>query len=76
MRIPCSCSKIGKLTLARLLVAHDTLLSPYAKKMVHSEEVIKLYSDLMKLDPPHFQYYKDEYNLVLLQQVSVLCYLY
>lgn len=63
------CSKIGKLTLARLLIAHDTMLSPIANKMVHSEEVIELYSDLMKLDSPHSQYYKDERSSVLLQQV-------
>ncbi|GMY06954.1 geranylgeranyl transferase type-2 subunit alpha 1 [Fagus crenata] len=62
--------KIGKLTLARLLMAHDTMLSPFANKMVHSEEVIELYSDLMKLDSPHSQYYKDECSLVLLQQIT------
>ena len=45
------------------------MLSPIANKMVHSEEVIELYSDLMKLDSPHSQYYKDERSLVLLQQV-------
>nr|POF26451.1 geranylgeranyl transferase type-2 subunit alpha 1 [Quercus suber] len=62
--------KIGKLTLARLLIAHDMMLSPIANKMVHSEEVIQLYSDLMKLDSPHSQYYKDERSLVLLQQIT------
>ncbi|KAG6644461.1 hypothetical protein I3843_08G056900 [Carya illinoinensis] len=62
--------KIGKLTLARLLKAHDTLLSPCANKMVYSEEVIKLYSDLRVLDPPHSQFYKDEHSLTLLQQIT------
>lgn len=61
------CSKIGKLTLARLLTARDALMSP--DQYVHSEEVLKLYSDLMKLDPTHSRYYKDEYSLILLQQV-------
>ncbi|KAM3682508.1 hypothetical protein ACJW30_12G077700 [Castanea mollissima] len=62
--------KIGKLTLARLLIAHDMMMSPIANKMVHSEEVIELYSDLMMLDSPHSQYYKDECSLVLLQQIT------
>ncbi|KAL4595443.1 hypothetical protein ACB092_12G091600 [Castanea dentata] len=62
--------KIGKLTLARLLIAHDMMMSPIANKVVHSEEVIELYSDLMMLDSPHSQYYKDERSLVLLQQIT------
>ncbi|KAB1203928.1 Geranylgeranyl transferase type-2 subunit alpha [Morella rubra] len=62
--------KIGKLTLARLLMARDILLSPCANKTVHSEEVIKLYDDLTNSDPPHSQYYKDERSLVLLQQIT------
>ncbi|KAJ8747985.1 hypothetical protein K2173_013123 [Erythroxylum novogranatense] len=60
--------KIGKLTLARLLTAYDALTSSY--KLAHSEEVLKIYSDLMKLDPSHSQYYKDEYSLALLRQVT------
>ncbi|TXG52661.1 hypothetical protein EZV62_021830 [Acer yangbiense] len=60
--------KIGKLTLARLLMAHDTMISPSNK--THFKEVLELYSDLMKLDPSHVQYYKDEHSLVLLQQVT------
>ncbi|XP_030454500.2 geranylgeranyl transferase type-2 subunit alpha 1 isoform X1 [Syzygium oleosum] len=62
-------SKIGKITLARLLMAHDAMSSPYATKTVHAEEVLGLYSELMKLDPSHSQYYKDERSLVLLQQL-------
>ncbi|KAL4566092.1 hypothetical protein LXL04_030202 [Taraxacum kok-saghyz] len=54
--------KIGKRTLARLLMAHDA--------MTHVDEVLQLYSELMKLDPPHYQYYKDEHSLVLLKQVT------
>ncbi|KAJ8773334.1 hypothetical protein K2173_028511 [Erythroxylum novogranatense] len=66
--LSCFCSKIGKLTLARLLTAYDALTSSY--KLAHSEEVLKIYSDLMKLDPSHSQYYKDEYSLALLRQVT------
>ncbi|THG23498.1 hypothetical protein TEA_016114 [Camellia sinensis var. sinensis] len=65
--------KIGKLMLARLLTAHDAMMSydktPETCKMVHSEEVKELYSDLMTLDTPHSQYYKDEYSLVVLKQL-------
>lgn len=67
------CSKIGKLTLARLLTAHDAMTSrnsPNASSVVHSKEVVGLYQDLMKMDPVHSQYYKDEYSSVLLKQVS------
>ncbi|KAJ6719247.1 hypothetical protein OIU79_006995 [Salix purpurea] len=46
-------SKIGKLTLARLLTARDAMVS--SDKSVHSEEVLRLYSELMKLDPPDFR---------------------
>ncbi|XP_016732155.1 geranylgeranyl transferase type-2 subunit alpha 1 isoform X2 [Gossypium hirsutum] len=60
--------KIGKLTLARLLKAYDAMSYPFANKLVHSEEVLELYSDLMKLDPTHYQFYKDEHSIVLLQK--------
>ncbi|KAL9446951.1 hypothetical protein AB3S75_014590 [Citrus x aurantiifolia] len=62
--------KIGKLTLARLLMAHDAMTYPPANKISHSEEVLELYNDLMRLDPTHVQYYKDQHSLVLLQQVT------
>ncbi|XP_061345744.1 geranylgeranyl transferase type-2 subunit alpha 1 [Gastrolobium bilobum] len=62
--------KIGKLTLARLLSALDSLSFPRAKKLVHTEEVLQLYDDLMKLDPTHSLYYKDERSLVLLHQIT------
>ncbi|KAH7545615.1 hypothetical protein FEM48_Zijuj01G0112200 [Ziziphus jujuba var. spinosa] len=61
--------KIGKLTLARLLKAHDAILSQSPQKMVHSEEILRLYGDLIELDPGHSWYYKDEWSLVCLQQV-------
>ncbi|CAL1410844.1 unnamed protein product [Linum trigynum] len=60
--------KIGMLTVARLLTAYD-LLRPLDKP-VHCEEVLELYSELMKLDPTHYRYYKDNHSLVLLQQVT------
>ncbi|KAK4747508.1 hypothetical protein SAY87_014094 [Trapa incisa] len=61
--------KIGKLTLARLLIARDGMISPLRNKMAHSEEVLDLYRDLIKLDPPHSKFYKDQSSLVLLQQL-------
>ncbi|THF96370.1 hypothetical protein TEA_011997 [Camellia sinensis var. sinensis] len=72
--------KTGKLMRVRLLTAHDALMS-HAKtaetcKMVHTEEVKELCSDLMTLDPPHSQYYKDEYSLVVLKQVDISSLLY
>lgn len=69
----CVCSKIGKLTLARLLTALDTIMSHSSSlnsyKMVHTEEILALYSDLMKMDPPHSEYYKEEHSLAVLRQV-------
>ncbi|KAA3476620.1 geranylgeranyl transferase type-2 subunit alpha 1-like [Gossypium australe] len=62
--------KIGKLTLARLLKAYDAMSHPFTNQLVHSEEVLELYSDLMKLDPTHYQFYKDEHSIVLLQKVT------
>lgn len=64
-------SKIGKLTLARLLMAHDAIMPDMASDShkFNSEEVLQLYRDLMELDPMHSQYYKEAQSLVLLQQV-------
>ncbi|OVA01846.1 Leucine-rich repeat [Macleaya cordata] len=64
--------KIGKLTLARLLMAHDAMMSyntSFAYKKVNTEEVLELFSDLMKLDPSHSRYYKDEHSLILIEKV-------
>lgn len=61
--------KIGKLILARLLMAHAAT-SPHANKIVQLEEVLDLYQDLMKLDPSHFHYYEDEHSLVLLKKLT------
>lgn len=60
--------KIGKLTVARLLTAHDVLVS--FGKLVNSEEILSLYGDLMKLDPTHSRYYKDKHSMVLLKQLT------
>ncbi|KAJ1424752.1 Protein prenyltransferase, alpha subunit [Sesbania bispinosa] len=62
--------KIGKLTLARLLTALDLLSSQHDKRNFKTEEVLQLYSDLMKLDPTHSLYYKDERSLILLKQIT------
>lgn len=66
--------KIGKLTLARLLTALDTMMSYNGSsdsyQMPHAEEILGLYSDLMKLDLPHSQYYKEEHSLAFLRQVT------
>ncbi|EHA8586515.1 geranylgeranyl transferase type-2 subunit alpha 1 [Cocos nucifera] len=67
--------KFVNLTLARLLVAHDAMVSHGAflmKKRIHSEEVLKLYEELIKLDPSHKRYYEDERSLVLMSQLSGL----
>ncbi|PWA57240.1 Leucine-rich repeat-containing protein [Artemisia annua] len=63
-------SKIVKLTLARLLMACDAVKSSGSPKLANVEEVLQLYTELMKLDPPHNECYKDEYSLVLLKQVT------
>ncbi|XP_021776371.1 geranylgeranyl transferase type-2 subunit alpha 1-like [Chenopodium quinoa] len=66
--------KIGKLTLARLLTALDKIVSESStlnsSQMVHTEEVMALYCDLMKMDPPHSKYYKEEHSMALLRQVT------
>lgn len=69
------CSKIGKLILARLLMAHNAMVSygcPNARVEAHYEDILALYHDLMKMDPAHICYYEDEYSLVLLKQVNLL----
>ncbi|KAK3038306.1 hypothetical protein RJ639_031402 [Escallonia herrerae] len=70
-----STCKIGKLTLARLLMAHGAMMvfnSPDSLSMVHFAEVLELYRSLIELDPTHSQYYKDEYSLVFLKKVILL----
>ncbi|XP_013737989.2 geranylgeranyl transferase type-2 subunit alpha 1-like [Brassica napus] len=62
-------SKIGKLTLARLLMA-KAMISENGVKGVHYEEILELYSDLMVLDSSHYRYYKDEHSVALLHKVT------
>ncbi|CAL9103568.1 unnamed protein product [Musa acuminata var. zebrina] len=65
-------SKFVKLTLARLLVAHDLMVPNGSHNHIktHSGEVLTLYDDLMKLDPSHKRYYEDEQSVVLMDQLT------
>ncbi|VVB17559.1 unnamed protein product [Arabis nemorensis] len=63
-------SKVGKLILARLLMAEETIISDDAVKGVHYREILELYNDLMALDSSHEQYYKDEHSVALLHKVT------
>uniref|UniRef100_A0A1D1XQU3 Geranylgeranyl transferase type-2 subunit alpha n=1 Tax=Anthurium amnicola TaxID=1678845 RepID=A0A1D1XQU3_9ARAE len=65
--------KIAKLTVARLLIARDVIMSREilpTEKRTHFVETLQLYDDLMKLDPSHIGYYKDQRSLVLLDQIT------
>lgn len=66
-----SCSKIAKLTLARLLMSLDVVMSSGAicKQRTHTKEVLELFNDLIKMDPVHSRYYKDQHSLLLMEQV-------
>ncbi|XP_020886577.1 geranylgeranyl transferase type-2 subunit alpha 2 [Arabidopsis lyrata subsp. lyrata] len=63
-------SKFGKLILARLLMAEETMISDDAVKGVHYVEILQLYNDLMVLNSSHYQYYKDEHSVALLHKVT------
>ncbi|EOA18027.1 hypothetical protein CARUB_v10006468mg [Capsella rubella] len=63
-------SKIGKLTLARLLMASEAMMSDGAVKGVYYEEILQLYNELMSLDSSHHQYYKDEHSVAFLHKVT------
>ncbi|KAK8961696.1 hypothetical protein KSP40_PGU006990 [Platanthera guangdongensis] len=66
--------KFDKLTLARLLIAHDAMLShktPVTEREIHFRDVLELFDDLVKLDPKHSKYYEDEKSLVLMNQVTI-----
>ncbi|XP_010475361.1 PREDICTED: geranylgeranyl transferase type-2 subunit alpha 2-like [Camelina sativa] len=64
-------SKFGKLNLAKLLMAEETMISDDdAVKGVHYKEILQLYNDLMALDSWHDQYYKDEHSVALLRKVT------
>lgn len=61
-----------KLTLSRLLIAQDAMLShrTLTERLIHLRDVLELYDDLVKLDPRHAGYYEDERSLVLMNQVK------
>ncbi|KAK9155604.1 hypothetical protein Sjap_003084 [Stephania japonica] len=64
--------KIGMLTLARLLLAHDALMlhsTASVSQKANSEKILELFTDLMKLDPTHSRFYKDKLSIVLMEQV-------
>ncbi|CAH8277842.1 unnamed protein product [Arabidopsis lyrata] len=63
-------SKFGKLILARLLMAEETMISDDAVKGFHYTEILQLYNDLIALDSWHAQYYKDEHSVALLHKVT------
>ncbi|KAG9457139.1 hypothetical protein H6P81_001647 [Aristolochia fimbriata] len=62
--------KIGKLTLARLLMALDELMVLFNDRRRHSNEIMELYNELIKLDPVHSRYYMDERSLLIIDQVT------
>ncbi|KAK9109058.1 hypothetical protein Sjap_017118 [Stephania japonica] len=64
--------KIGKLTLARLLLAQDSLMlhNPASvSQKTNFREILELFRDLMKLDPTHSRFYKDKLSVVLMEEV-------
>ncbi|XP_073009744.1 geranylgeranyl transferase type-2 subunit alpha 1 isoform X1 [Typha latifolia] len=65
--------KFMKLTLARLLVAYDSMNSfgtSLKQNRTYCEEALELFDDLIKLDPSHKRYYEDERSLLLMDQVT------
>lgn len=64
--------KWAKLMLARLLIAQDMLSSGsiLRSKRTHTDEVLQLFNDLIEIDPPRAEYYKDQFSLILLDKVS------
>lgn len=67
-------AKFDKLTLARLLIAQDAMLShrtPVTERKIHLRNVLELFDDLVKSDPKHAKYYEDERSLVLMNQVTL-----
>ncbi|PKA63986.1 Protein farnesyltransferase/geranylgeranyltransferase type-1 subunit alpha [Apostasia shenzhenica] len=65
--------KFVKLTLARLLVARDAMLSsttPVTERLIHLRDALELFEDLIKLDPKHARYYEDQRSLVLMNQIQ------
>jgi geranylgeranyl transferase type-2 subunit alpha len=62
-----------KLTLARLLLACAAIKSRgryLIERKGYCEEALRLFSELIHLDPSHKHYYEDERSLVLIDQVA------
>lgn len=62
-----------KLTLARLLLACAAMKSrgrSLIERKIYCDEVLGHFSDLIRLDPSHKQYYEDERSLVLMDKVA------
>ncbi|GLJ43606.1 hypothetical protein SUGI_0907570 [Cryptomeria japonica] len=65
-------SKWAKLTLARLLMAQDTLSSGsiLGNTRMNTDEVLQLFNELIDIDSSHANYYKDQSSLILFDQVT------
>ncbi|KAK9082490.1 hypothetical protein Syun_031693 [Stephania yunnanensis] len=71
-QLSCKLLKIGMLTLARLLLAHDALMlhnTTSVSQKANCKEILELLQDLMKLDPTHSRFYKDMLSIVLMEQM-------
>ncbi|KAG0476629.1 hypothetical protein HPP92_012999 [Vanilla planifolia] len=62
--------KFVKLTLARLFLAQDAMMSYKTCSLIHSRDVLRLFDDLIRLDPMHAGYYEDERSIVVVNQVT------
>ncbi|KAH9297565.1 hypothetical protein KI387_029247 [Taxus chinensis] len=65
-------SKWAKLTLARLLRARDIFSSGsvLGNIRMNTDEVLQLFNELIDIDPSHGEYYKDQFSLILFDQVT------
>ncbi|KAJ3679358.1 hypothetical protein LUZ60_017369 [Juncus effusus] len=66
-------SKFVKLSVARLLAAYNSITfneNSSIERNSYLEEALKLFNDLIKLDPPHKRYYEDEISLLLFNQLT------
>ncbi|KAJ1260413.1 hypothetical protein BS78_10G230200 [Paspalum vaginatum] len=66
-------SKFVKLTLARLLLACAATKSrgrSLVERKGYCEEALRLFIDLIPLDPSHKQYYEDERSIVLIDKLT------
>lgn len=63
-------SKWTMLILARLLLAHDNLVSSLNIQKPHMDEVRRLYEELIKVDPTHGRYYDEQISLLSFDQIT------